>query len=159
MSASPVPEGHHTVTPSLVLHDATAGIEFYARALGATELFRMVTPDGKVGHAQIRIGDSIVMLADEWPEWGVVSPRTLGGSGVSVSLHLYVEDSDAAFERAVAAGAEVLQPMTDQFYGDRSGTIIDPFGHRWTLSTHVEDVPAEEMDSRFKAFMNEMASG
>lgn len=154
MSVNYVPEGHHTVTPSLVLHDAAAAIGFYEKALGARELFRMSTPEGKVGHAQLLIGDSIVMVADEWPDWGVVSPKTLGGS--AVGLHVYVADSDAVFERAVAAGAEVMQPMTDQFYGDRSGTVVDPFGHRWTISTHVEEVSPEEMDRRFGEFMEQM---
>ena len=159
MGASPIPEGHHTLTPSLVVHDGTAALEFYAKALGAEELYRLTTPDGRIGHAQLRIGDSIFMLADEWPEWGVVSPKTIGGDAVSTSLHVYVEDSDSLFERAVTAGAEVVQPMTDQFYGDRSGTIVDPYGHRWTIATHVEDVSPEEMDRRFKGFMRQMAEG
>lgn len=156
MPAKHVPEGHHSITPSLILADAAAAIEFYEKGLGAKELFRMSTPEGKVGHAQLLIGDSIVMVADEWPDWGAVSPKTLGGS--AVGLHFYVEDSDSVFERAVAAGAEVMQPMTDQFYGDRSGSIIDPFGHRWTISTHVEDVAPEEMERRFRAFMEQMAA-
>jgi PhnB protein len=159
MTDRPIPDGHHTLTPALVVHDATAAIDFYIRALGAEELYRLSTPEGRIGHAQLRIGDSIFMLADEWPDWGVVSPRTLGNDAVSTSLHVYVEDSDALFDRAVKAGVEVVQPMTDQFYGDRSGTIIDPFGHRWTLSTHVEDVAPEAMDRRFKEFMSQMAGG
>jgi PhnB protein len=143
-----IPEGYHSVTPYLYLRDAAKALEFYKRALNASELFRFPMPDGRIGHAEIRIGDSVVMLADEAPERGVKSPQTLGGT--SAGMALYVEDCDALFKRAVEAGAKVDRPLADQFYGDRSGTIIDPFGHRWTISTHVEDVSPEEAERRMK---------
>jgi PhnB protein len=149
MSAKPVPEGYHAVTPYLIVDGAAKAIEFYCQALGAAERMRLAAPDGKVGHAELQLGDSVVMLADEFPEMGAVSPKRLGGS--PVGLALYVEDVDARFERAVAAGAKVVRPVQDQFYGDRSGTIEDPFGHKWTLSTHIEDVPPEEVTRRFEA--------
>lgn len=145
-ATQPIPEGFHSVTPYLSCRNAGDAIAFYERALGATLLFSMRQPDGRVGHAELQIGGSRVMLADEFPEMGFEGPQTLGGAGVH--LHLYVEDSDAAFERAVAAGAEVLRLVTDQFYGDRSGTVKDPFGHVWHISTHVEDVPPEELERR-----------
>lgn len=150
MSAKPIPEGYHTVTPYLVVNDAAGAIDFYKKAFGAIECFRMSVPGGnKVGHAEIRIGDSIMMLADEFPEMGFRSAQTLGGSPVSILL--YVENVDARFEQAVAAGAKVLRPLTNQFYGDRSGQVSDPFGNVWTLATHIEDVSPEEMERRIKA--------
>ena len=140
------PAGYHTATPYLILQGAAAAIDFYKSVFGATELMRIPHPDGRVGHAEIRIGDSTVMLADEFPELGHRGPKSLGGT--TMSLMLYVEDADALFDRAIAAGAEVVKPMTDQFYGDRSGTFYDPFGHGWTVATHVEDVTPEEMQRR-----------
>jgi len=149
MAPKPIPEGYHSVTPYLVIKGAANALEFYKRAFGATELFRMPTPDGRIGHAEIRIGDSAVMLADEYPEMGHHSPQSLGGAGVS--LMIYVERVDNTFKQAIAAGAKELQPLKDQFYGDRSGTVQDPFGHVWTIATHVEDVPAEELRRRAEA--------
>lgn len=145
-NVNPVPEGYHTVTPYLAVNDGNAALEFYKKAFGATELYRMPGPDGKVGHAEIQIGDSRMMLADEYPEMGFRGPSSLGGS--PVMMHLYVEDCDAWFERAVAAGAKVVRPLADQFYGDRGGGLEDPFGHSWFISTHKEDVPEDEMQRR-----------
>ncbi len=141
-----IPEGYHTVTPYLIVRGAARAIDFYKTAFGATELFRMPMPDGRLGHAEIRISGSIVMLADEFPERNVKGPQSLGGTSVGISV--YVEDCDASFNRAVAAGAKVEQPLADKFYGDRSGTLLDPYGHKWTFSTHVEDVSPEEMNTR-----------
>jgi PhnB protein len=151
MAAKPIPEGYHTVTPYLVVHDAAKALEFYKKAFGATELMRFPGPGGKIMHAEIKIGDSPIMLADECPEMGSRSPRSIGGS--SVGLMIYVEDVDAMAGRAVDAGAKVLSPVKDQFYGDRSGTFADPFGHVWTISTHKEDVSSEEMKRRAQEFM------
>lgn len=143
-----VPEGYHTVTPYLIIRDAGRAIEFYKKAFGATELFRM-EHDGKIGHAEITIGDSHVMLADEFPEMGARSPQSLGGS--PMSLLLYVEDVDQLARQACDAGMKTQRPVKDQFYGDRSGTFEDPFGHIWTIATHVEDVSPEEMRKRAAA--------
>ena len=151
MSVKPIPDGYHTATPYLIVQNATAAIEFYKRALGATELMRLVDPEGKVGHAEIKIGNSPIMLADEAPTMGFRSPRSLGGS--AVSLVIYIEDVDAQFRQATDAGAKVLMPVKDQFYGDRTGTLEDPFGHVWTLATHIEDVSPEEMTRRAKVAM------
>jgi PhnB protein len=151
-SVKPVPEGYHTLTPYLSVKGASDAIAFYKKAFGAEELARMPMPDGRVGHAELQIGDSRLMLADEMPEMGdavTKSPRTLGG--VTAGLCLYVADVDALFARAVAAGAVAKRPLTNQFYGDRSGVVEDPFGHLWTLATHVEDVPPEEMKRRMAA--------
>jgi PhnB protein len=142
----PIPEGYHSITPYLVVNDAAGAIEFYKSAFGASELMRMAAPGGRVGHAEIRIGDSRVMLADEFPEMGARSARTLGGS--PVHIYLYVEDVDAVTGKALAAGAKELRPVKDQFYGDRSGSIEDPFGHVWHVSTHKEDVPQDELKRR-----------
>ena len=142
----PIPDGYHTVTPYLYIKGAAQALEYYKKAFGAKELMRMAQPDGRVGHAEIQIGDSHVMMADEFPEMGVRSPQSIGGS--PVMLHLYVEDVDAVFQQAVAAGAKVLRPVTDQFYGDRTGGIEDPFGHRWAIMTRVEDVSVEEAERR-----------
>jgi PhnB protein len=155
MPAQSVPSGYHTVTPYLVVRGGAQAIDFYTRAFGATELFRMADPSGKIGHAEIRIGDSIVMLADEFPEMGAVSPQTAGGS--SVGLYLYVDDVDALAAQAVAAGATVDRPVKTEFYGDRSGTFRDPFGHKWTIATHVEDVSLEEIESRARALQTQSA--
>ncbi len=145
----PIPEGYHTATPYLIIKDAARAIEFYKKAFGATELMRMADPSGRIGHAEIRIGDSPIMLADEVPEMGHRSPQSLGGSPVSILL--YVEDVDALFSQAVAAGAKVQRPVQDQFYGDRIGGVTDPFGHVWYIATHKEDVSPEEMRKRAAA--------
>jgi PhnB protein len=145
----PIPEGYHSVTPYLIIKGAADAIEFYKKAFGATELFRMPQPDGKVAHAEIKIGDSPIMLSDEHPEMGYVSPTSIGGS--PVSLMIYVEDVDTIFKQAITAGGEQLKPLQDQFYGDRSGSLKDPFGHVWHVATHVEDVSPEEMDKRAAA--------
>jgi PhnB protein len=142
----PIPEGYHSITPYLVVNDAAGAIEFYKSAFGASELMRMTAAAGRVGHAEIRIGDSRIMLADEFPEMGARSARTLGGS--PVHIYLYVEDVDAVTGKALAAGAKELRPVKDQFYGDRSGSIEDPFGHVWHVSTHKEDVPQDELKRR-----------
>jgi PhnB protein len=142
----PVPPGYHTVTPYLIVRNAAQAIEFYKKAFGAVELMRFPGPNGAVMHAEVKIGDSPVMLADEMPGEGYVGPQSLGGA--AVSMMLYVEDVDARFAQAVAAGATVKRPVADQFYGDRLGTLVDPFGHVWSLSTHKEDVSMEEMQRR-----------
>jgi len=143
MPVKPIPEGYHSITPYLIIKGASAAIDFYRKAFGATELFRMPDPSGKgVAHAEIKIGDSPIMLADEQPQL-YRSPLSLGGT--PVSLMLYVEDVDKIFPQAVAAGAKVVKPVQDQFYGDRSGTLQDPFGHQWTIGTHKKDVSSEEM--------------
>jgi PhnB protein len=141
----PIPDGYSTVTPYLVLNDAKAAIEFYKRAFGAQELLRMPVGD-RIGHAELQIGNSRIMLADENPKMGTYSAKHYNGS--PVSLVLYVEDVDSAAKNVVSAGAEIERPVQNQFYGDRSGTFLDPFGYRWTVSTHVEDVSAEEMNRR-----------
>ena len=145
----PVPDGYHTATPYLIVKGAAQAIEFYKKAFGATELMRMAQPGGKIGHAEIKIGDSPIMLADESPEMGARSPQSFGGSPVSILL--YVEDVDTIFSQAVAAGAKVQRPVADQFYGDRTGGIEDPFGHVWYIATHTEDVSPEEMRRRAAA--------
>jgi PhnB protein len=157
MAVKPIPDGYHSVTPYLIVRGGAQALEFYKKALGAKEVMRMPGPDGKVGHAEIRIGDSHIMLADEHPERGVVGPQALGGS--PVGLCVYVENVDAVFDRAVSAGAKVVHPVKDQFYGDRSGTVDDPFGHRWTIATHKEDVSPEEMQRRMQAFMKQGGCG
>jgi PhnB protein len=144
----PIPDGYHSLTPYLSLKGAGAAIEFYKKAFGATELMRMPAPGGLVGHAEIKVGDSILMLADECPE-GNKSPQTLGGT--PVSLVLYVEDVDAVFQRAVDAGAKVVREPSNQFYGDRSAGVTDPFGHSWYIHTHVEDLTPEEIGKRAAA--------
>jgi PhnB protein len=152
MTVQPVPEGFHSVTPYLSIRNASEAIAFYKKAFGATELVRMDMPGGKVGHAELQIGDSRIMLADEFPEMPDAvtrSPKGLGGT--SFGLHLYLPNVDVRFEQAVKAGGKVLRPVNDKFYGDRSGTLEDPFGHIWTIATHVEDVSAEEMERRMKA--------
>ncbi len=151
MATTAIPEGYRTATPYLIVKGAADAIEFYKRAFGATEMLRMADPQGRVGHAEIKIGDSVIMLADEHPAMGYRGPRALGGS--SVSILLYLEDVDSVFERAVKAGARALRPVANQFYGDRSGTLEDPFGHVWAIATHVEDVPPEELQRRAAAAM------
>ena len=142
----PIPEGYARVTPYLIVDGADGAIDFYKSVLGASERMRMDGPEGKVGHAELEIGSSVIMLADEHPEMSALGPRTVGGT--PVSLHVYVEDVDAVFERAIEAGAEARSPVEDKFYGDRLGSFEDPFGHRWHVATHVEDVPPEEMLKR-----------
>ena len=147
----PIPDGYHSVTPYIIVDDAAAAIDFYAQAFGATEVLRLPMGD-KIGHAEIKIGDSHVMLADEFPDRDIRGPKARGGT--ASSLMIYVDDVDATFQRALDAGAKTDGDMAvkDQFYGDRSGTLVDPFGHKWTVATHIEDVPPEELDARMKAF-------
>ena len=145
----PIPDGHHTVAPYLAIKNAVSALEFYKKAFGATETYKLIIPDGRLGHAEIRLGDSLIMLSDEFPEFGGKAPEALGGS--PVSIHLYVEDVDAFVKRAVAEGARVLKPVADQFYGDRSGQLEDPYGHLWWVATHKEDVAPEEMQKRVRA--------
>ena len=146
MSVKPIPEGYTSLTPFLCIDGAAAAIDFYKAVLGATERFRLGGPDGKVGHAELEIGDSVIMLADEHPEMDARGPKTVGGT--PVSLHVYVEDADSVFERAIEAGGEALRPVEDKFYGDRAGSFEDPFGHQWHVATHVEDIPPDEMSKR-----------
>jgi len=141
--------GYHTVTPYLISSDATRALEFYKQAFGATEIMRMSAPGGKVGHAEIQIGDSRIMVADEAPQCNALSPQTVGGT--PVSLMIYVADVDAMFAKAVSLGAKALMPVKDQFYGDRSGSLIDPFGHQWTIATHTEDLSQDELAKRAAA--------
>jgi PhnB protein len=143
MAVKPVPDGYHTITPYLTVRDAARAIEFYKAAFGAIERGVAKGPDGKIMHAELKIGDSIIMLADEFPEYGVVSPQSVGGSGSG--LHIYIDGVDAAFDRAVKAGAEVEMPVSDQFWGDRYGKLKDPFGHKWSIGTHIKDVSMDEM--------------
>jgi len=145
-AVKPVPEGYPTITPYLVVEGAGAAIEFYGKVLGATERMRLPGPDGTIGHAELQLGDSLIMVADEAPQLGIRGPKAIGGTPVTISV--YVEDVDGVVERAVQAGATVLRPVEDQFYGDRSGQFEDPFGHRWSVATHVEDVSPEEMGRR-----------
>ena len=147
--AKAIPDGYHNVTPYLVIKGAAAAIEFYKKAFGAVVVMQMPQLDGRIGHAELKFGDSHVMLADEFPEMDVVSPKTLGNS--PVGLLLYVDDVDKTVERAVALGATVKKPVQDQFYGDRNGTIEDPFGHKWTVAIHLEDVTPEDMNRRMAA--------
>ena len=143
MSAKPIPEGYHTLTPYMTVRNAARAIEFYKQAFGAEERGVMKDPSGKVMHAELKIGDSVVMLADEFPEFGSLSPQSIGGS--PLGLHIYTENVDAAFDRAVKAGAQVEMPVSDQFWGDRYGKLKDPFGHKWSIATHVKDMSADEM--------------
>ena len=144
-----IPEGYHTVTPYLYVRDAARAIEFYKKAFGATELSRFDAPGGKIAHAEIKIGDSLIMLADEFPDMDARSPQTIGGT--PVGLLLYVEDVDAVAASAVSAGATLRSPLEDKFYGDRMGKLEDPFGHVWAIATHKEDVSPEEMERRAAA--------
>jgi PhnB protein len=148
----PIPDGYHTATPYLIVKDAAKAIEFYKKAFGATELMRM--GDGKkIHHAEIKIGNSPIMLADECPEMQALSPETLGGSPITIML--YVENVDSLFAQAVEAGAKVQRPLADQFYGDRTGGVQDPFGHKWYIATHIEDVPHDELQKRSQAMQKE----
>ncbi len=148
-NVKPIPEGYHSVTPYLIVKGAAKAIEFYKQAFGASERTRMARPDGRIGHADIQIGDSRVMLADEFPEMNILGPESLGNT--SAMIHLYVEDADAVAKKALAAGAREIRPVQDQFYGDRSGMFADPFGHKWNISTHKEDLSAEEIGKRAAA--------
>jgi len=150
MSATvqPIPEGMHTVTPHLVCSDAAKAIEFYKKAFGAVETARIPTPDGKIMHAAVKIGDSTVMLVDEFPQWGSLGPNALKGS--PVTLHIYVKDVDASFAKAVDAGATVKLPLADMFWGDRYGQVTDPFGHIWSMATHMRDMTPEQMAEEMK---------
>jgi PhnB protein len=150
MSVKPIPDGYHNITPYMTVRDAARAIEFYKHAFGATEKGVMKSPDGKVMHAELLIGDSIFMLADEFPQYGSLSPQSTGGSGMG--LHIYTEDVDSAFDRAVKAGATVEMPVSDMFWGDRYGKLADPFGHKWSIGTHKRDVSGEEMENA----MNQM---
>lgn len=152
-NVNPIPEGYPRVTPYLCVDGAAAAIDFYTTVLGAEERMRMPGPDGRIGHAELLLGDAVVMLADEYPDMDIRSPTSIGGS--PVTIHVYVEDVDRVFEQAIAAGATELQAVENQFYGDRSGQFVDPFGHKWSVASHVEDVPPEEMTKR----MNEAMGG
>lgn len=152
MSVNPIPDGYHSVTPYLIVDDAEAALKFYREALGAEEVVRLPM-GGKIGHAEIRIGNSMVMLSDEWPDMGALGPKTRGGA--TSSFVLYVEDADKAFDRAVKAGAKVDKPVENQFWGDRMGSVTDPFGHKWSFGSHVEDVSPEEMQKRMEAWSNQ----
>lgn len=156
MSVNPIPKGFHSVTPSLVVQNAAKAIEFYKKALGAEELMRMPTPDGKIGHAELKIGDSIIFISDEFPNMGVTkSPQTLGGC--TGTLNLYVEDVDSVFQRAVNAGGKASMPVADMFWGDRYGLLTDPFGHTWGIATHKADLSPQDIDRRAKEFYANMA--
>ncbi len=155
MAVKPIPDGYHSVTPYLIVNDGNRALDFYKQAFGAKELMRIGDPGGKVGHAEIKVGNSMIMLADEFPQMGYRAPQAYGGT--PVSLCVYVEDVDAQFNKAIAAGGKVLKPVQDQFYGDRSGTLTDPFGHVWTLSTHKEDVSVEEIHRRAEAWSKQQS--
>jgi len=152
---NPIPEGYHTITPSLTVRNAAEAIEFYKEALGAQELMRMTDPDGKIGHAELKIGDSIVFLGEEMPSMGNKSPQTLGGA--TGGLYLYVEDVDKAFQRAIDAGGKEKMPVTDMFWGDRYGQFVDPYGYSWGLSTRAYDMTKDEMAEGAEAFYAQMA--
>ena len=144
MAVKPIPDGYHTITPALTIRDAARAIEFYKQAFGAKQRGEIAKgPDGKVMHAELQIGDSVIMIADEFPEFGALSPQATGGA--STQLHIYLDNVDAAYDRAVKAGATVLMPVADQFWGDRYGQLKDPFGHKWSIATHVRDLSADEM--------------
>ena len=155
MATKPIPEGYHSVSPALTIDGAAEAIDFYERAFGAKERLRMPDPEGRIAHAELEIGDSVVMLSDPFPHSSVKPPSQLGGT--TVGIFVYVEDVDAVFQQAVEAGATVTMPLEDMFWGDRFGSVTDPYGHHWSLATHVEDVPHEEMEERAKQAMS--ASG
>jgi len=153
MAVKPIPEGYHSVTPYLIIDGAASAIEFYKKAFGANETMRLPGPEGKVMHAEIKIGDSMVMLADEFPDMDIRGPASLGGSAVGICL--YVENVDGTFKQAIEAGGKEKRPLQDQFYGDRSGTVEDPYGHNWTIATHKEDLTNEEIEKRFAETMQQ----
>jgi PhnB protein len=154
MAVSAIPAGYHSLTPYIFVRGATEAIKFYTAAFGATDVLSLPMPDGTIAHAEMKIGDSIFMFSDENPAWGNKGPQTLGG--YSGGMCIYLPDVDKAFAKAIAAGAKELRPVMDQFYGDRSGSLIDPFGHMWTLATHIEDVPHEEYAPRMAKWLSEM---
>ncbi|MGA2413757.1 MAG: VOC family protein [Candidatus Sulfotelmatobacter sp.] len=154
MAVQAIPQGYHTLTPYMTVRGAARAIEFYKKAFGAVEKGVMKGPDGKIMHAELRIGDSLFMLADEFPEYGSMSPLSTGGSGMG--LHIYVEDVDSAFDRAIGAGATIDMPVSDMFWGDRYGKLADPFGHKWSIATHKRDLSPAEMEEGMKAMMQEM---
>lgn len=156
MAINPIPEGYHTISAYLAVHDAARAIEYYVKAFGAKELVRMQAPGGKIGHAELELGDSRIMLSDPFPQASTRPPKELGGT--SAGVFMYVADVDAVVKQAVEAGATVTMEVANQFWGDRFGTIMDPFGHIWSIATHVEDVPPEEMAERAKAAMAAMGS-
>jgi PhnB protein len=156
MAVKPIPEGYHTVTPYLAVEDAAEAIDYYKKVFGAKERVRMDAPGGKIGHAELEVGDSLVMLSDPFPQASTKPPQELGGT--SVSVFLYVEDVDAVVKQAVDSGATITMEVADQFWGDRMGTFRDPFGHSWSVATHVEDVPPEEMAERAKSAMAAMSA-
>ena len=153
----PIREGYSTVTPYLFIKGAASAIDYYKKVFGAQEIMRLNAPNGLIGHAELRIGDSMIMLSDENPQWGNKSPQTLGGS--ATSLHVYVKDVDSVVQGAVDAGAQLIRAVKDQFYGDRSGSLLDPFGHLWSVATHIEDVSPEEIKKRMAAVMSQAAGG
>ena len=157
MAVKPIPDGYPRLSPYLAVDGAADAIKFYVDVFGGIERMRMPGPDGRIGHAEVQLGDSVVMLADEFPDMGNKGPKSLGGT--PVSLTLYVEDCDAVIDKAVQQGATVIQPAEDRFYGDRAGMIEDPFGHHWSVMTHIEDVPPEEMGERAAKAMKEMGAG
>ncbi len=154
-SVEPIPNDYPVITPYLHVDGAADAIDFYTRVFGATERMRMAAPDGKIGHAELTIGNSLIMLSDEYPEMDAAGPKTVGGT--PVTIHVYVADVDATYDRAVKAGAKGLRPVENQFYGDRTGQFEDPFGHRWSVATHVEDVPVEELSRRAAEAMSAAA--
>lgn len=156
-NVKPTPEGYHSVTPYLFIKGAARAIDFYKNVFGAAEVVRMAAPNGQIMHAELKIGDSMIMMSDENPQIGALSPLSIGGT--ASGLHLYVPDVDAVIEKAVGAGAKPVRPVQDQFYGDRSGTVIDPFGHMWSVATHIEDVAPEEMRKRAAAAQARAAGG
>jgi PhnB protein len=151
----PIPEGYHSITPYLIVKDCAKAIEFYRKSFGAEARFRMDTPDGRIGHAELKIGDSVLMLADEFPEMKSLSPQSIGGS--PVSIFLYVDDVDTVFNRAVSSGSRILSPVKDQFWGDRHGRVEDPYGHVWEISTHKKDLSADELKKAADAEFKEMS--
>ena len=156
MAVKPIPEGYHTLSPYLAVDNAAEAIDWYKRAFGAQETVRMLGPDGKIGHAELKIGDSHLMLSDPFPQASTKPPKELGGT--STSIFIYVEDVDATFKQAVDAGATVTMPLDDMFWGDRFGSVTDPYGHSWSMATNVEDVPPEEMEERGRAAMAAMSA-
>lgn len=150
----PIPDGMHSATPHLIIEGAAKALDFYKEAFGAVELSRLLGPDGKVMHASFRIGNSVLFMADAFPEWGSLGPLAL--KGTTVTLALYVEDCDAVFAKAVAAGCTVKMPMSDMFWGDRYGLVIDPFGHAWSIATHTRDLTPAQVEEGFKAMLAEM---
>jgi PhnB protein len=154
-NVKPIPEGYHSLTPYLFVRNAAGAIEFYKNVFGATETMRMPGPNGQIMHAELKIGDSTVMLSDENPQMGALSPQSIGGT--ATGLNVYIANVDAVVQKAVDAGAKLVRPVKDQFYGDRSGSVIDPFGHLWSVATHVEDVSPEEIGKRAAAAMSQTA--